>query len=91
VEANHGGLFRLTTSSAGNVVKTTVIDEGIGDPSGPLDRALGRHGTFIGGYGVAAGPGGVTFADTPSGDGWSKVSALVEVSPNGSVKALWRS
>jgi hypothetical protein len=65
VEANHGGLFRLTTPSVGDVVKTTVMDEGIGDPSGPLDRALGGDGTFIGGYGVAAGPGGVTYAAYP--------------------------
>lgn len=91
LEANHAGLFRLTTGAQGKVVHTTVIALGPGDPTGPLDRALGANNIFVDDYGVAAGPDGMVYADTNTGNAWTNVSALVEVTPGGAVRALWKS
>jgi hypothetical protein len=60
---------------------------------GPLSRVLGSRGSIPNGFGpsgLAIGPDGTIYTDTDSGY-WSSVSALVEITPSGHVRALWTS
>ena len=77
VEAWRPGLSRMTSSG------TRAI-------RGDLDSALGKENVFIGGDGVAVGPNGVIYADTNTGNAFTRVGALLEVTPSGRVTALWK-
>lgn len=46
---------------------------------------------FIGGDGVAVAPNGNIYADTNVGNTFTSVNAIVEVTPEGAVRAIWRS
>jgi hypothetical protein len=81
-----GGLFRF--SSSGTI-------EPIGHSGSAIDSALGRltrgpH-MFIGGDGLAVGKNGDIYVDTNVGNTFTSVSAILELRPNGSVVALWKS
>lgn len=95
VEAARGGLFRLPHAGRLAVPKPHSDGAGSQPVPGNLDGALGFDHThpnfFIGGDGVAVGPGGAIYADTNTGNSWTTVSALVEVTPAGKVLTLWRS
>lgn len=84
------GSFTPVAMSGGRAVAT------------PLDVALGKNGhfaanyndeynVFIPGDGAAVGPNGAIYLDTNTGNTFTTVSGLVEVKPNGSVLALWKS
>lgn len=55
--------------------------------SGPSGR---RDGYFEGGSGIAVGRDGTVYVDMQVGV-WSRVSAILAISPTGRVSALWRS
>lgn len=101
VEAGTLGLARLPANGRITLAKPQVQPQLPRAPGeairGNLDHVLGRNKRLVGGYnvfvggdGVAAGPGGVVYADTNTGIVTS-VSALVEVKPGGQVLTLWRS
>ena len=100
VQAGRDGLRRLPATGKVTPPKATggaILAPGQRIP-GDLDRALGRNrqllggsNVFIGGDGVAVGPNGVIYADTNRGNTSASVSALVEVTPNGMVRPLWKS
>jgi DNA-binding beta-propeller fold protein YncE len=99
VEAGTLGLARLPANGRIKLPKAQPqLPRAPGEAiTGNLDHALGRnkelvggYNVFIGGDGVAAGPGGAVYADTNTGIVTS-VSALVEVKPGGKVLTLWRS
>jgi hypothetical protein len=52
---------------------------------------VGGSNIFIAGDGVAVGPDGAVYADTNTGNTFTSVSALVEVTSRGRVLTLWRS
>ncbi len=80
------GLTRLLPSGAW---------EPIGPPTmagfSPLDAALGKGNIFIGGTGLAVAENGDIYVDTNPGNTFTSVSAILELRPNGSVVALWKS
>jgi sugar lactone lactonase YvrE len=101
VEAGTLGLARLPANGEIRVPKPLLAPQLPAAPGeairGNLDHALGRnkglvggYNAFVGGDGVAAGPGGVVYADANT-DIVSSVAALVEVEPGGRVLTLWRS
>jgi hypothetical protein len=49
------------------------------------------YNTFVGGDGLTVAAQGDIFVDTNRGNGWTSVSAILELRPNGKVVALWRS
>jgi hypothetical protein len=57
----------------------------------PFDAALGKGNIFIGGTGVAVSKDGVIYVDTNPGNTFTSVSAILDLRPNGSVVALWKS
>jgi hypothetical protein len=83
-----GGLFRF--SSSGAITR-------IGPAWTAIDSALGkmskepRQNMFIGGDGVAVSKCGDIYVDTNAGNTFMSVSAILELRPNGSVVALWKS
>jgi exosome complex RNA-binding protein Rrp4 len=46
---------------------------------------------FIGGDGIAVGQNGVIYVDTNTGNTFTTVSAILSVSPNGTVGVVWKS
>ena len=61
---------------------------------GRLDRPLGTERGIPNGFaadGLAIGADGAIYTDTNRGDGWTTVSALVEIAPDGRVLTLWKS
>ncbi|MGH2851435.1 MAG: hypothetical protein ACRDLP_12540 [Solirubrobacteraceae bacterium] len=99
VQAGRDGLSRLPAKGLITPPKAT---EGVMlAPGRPIrgnldhalgrDRRLGRGNIFIGGNGVAVGPGGGIYVDTNVGNTFTSVSALVEVTPTGTVRPLWTS
>ena len=40
--------------------------------------------------GIAVGPGGAIYTDTYAGNGFTTVSAIVELTPSGRIRVLWR-
>lgn len=86
IEANIGGLFRLT-AHGGRQRLPGNLDESLAPP--PPAKANKNY--FSGGDGLAIGPDSTVYADTNAGNAWTSVSALLAVSPGGKVTALWRS
>jgi len=56
-----------------------------------LDAALGKGNIFIGGTGLVVAENGDIYVDTNPGNTFTRVSAILELHPNGSVVALWKS
>lgn len=56
-----------------------------------LGKVLGGRGVFRGSNGIAVSTAGDVFIDTDAGNGWTGVSAIAEVTPNGAVRAIWKS
>ena len=69
----------------------------IGPSPSVIDNALGRtkqvphQNIFIGGNGVAVSKNGDIYVDTNPGNTFTSVSAILELRPNSSVVALWKS
>jgi hypothetical protein len=71
---------------------TQVADLGAWAKKGSgLDKVLGGRGYFRPSNGIAVSTAGDVFIDTDAGNGWTTVSAIAEVTPSGSVLAIWRS
>jgi hypothetical protein len=79
VEAWRDGLTRLLANGQSSGM------------AGDLNGVLGAGNVFIAGDGVAVGPDGSVYLDTNTGNTFTSVSALVEVSSGGTVTPLWRS
>ena len=79
VGASRDGLIRLAPNG-----QTSAI-------AGNLNGALGGRNVFIAGDGIAVGRNGDIYLDANTGNTFTTVSALVEVSPNGAVIPLWKS
>jgi len=80
----HSGAIRLISPSPSQT----------GTFNSPLSAALGaphEKNGFIPGDGVAVGRNGDIYVDTNAGNGWTSVSAILELRPNGKVVALWKS
>ena len=96
IEAWRDGLTRLIRQepTPRAPVGTDIAAHDLGDDA-KLDATLGRDGKFkngfIGGDGVAVGRNGDIYLDTNTGNGFTSVSAVVQISPDGQVKSLWRS
>ncbi len=97
VLAYNAGVFRLSPS--GRLTRfgpSPMVQEPTSTPPA-LDKALGRMGggpaynTFVGGDGLTVAAQGDIYVDTNRGNGWTSVSAILELRPNGKVVALWRS
>jgi hypothetical protein len=56
-----------------------------------LSRLLPRGSHFAAGQGVAVGPSGAIFLDTDANNGFSSVSAIVEITPAGRDVVIWKS
>ncbi len=56
-----------------------------------LNVGNGRKNTFIGGDGVAVARNGTIYVDTNVGNAFTSVTAIVEITPNGQTKIVWRS
>jgi hypothetical protein len=87
VVAYNAGIFRVSPSGTRKLISPSA---GVGLKS-PLSAALGKRNGFVGGDGVAAGRNGNIYVDTNVGNGWTGVSAILELRPNGKVVALWKS
>jgi hypothetical protein len=95
----------LTEAAGGTVVLSVrngifrVLPSGAWEPIGPppmagfspLDAALGKGNIFVGGTGVAVSKDGDIYVDTNPGNTFTSVGAILELRPNGSVVALWKS
>jgi serine/threonine-protein kinase len=96
VLAHNDGIFRISPSGRITPIASPIVREPAVKPPA-LDKALGKMGggpaynTFIGGDGLAVGETGVIYVDTNAGNAWTTVSAILELRPNGSVVALWKS
>jgi hypothetical protein len=89
VLADRRGVSRLSSSGSIKLMSPSVIGA-----NSPLSAALAEphqiHG-FICGDGVAVGRNGDIYLDTNAGNGWTSVSGILELRPNGKVVALWKS
>lgn len=86
VEADLWGIYRAGKHGLTRLVANARLDGALGK------RTHGRiTNTFVPADGLAHSLTGAVYADTNSGDGWTNVSALVEVSPDGRVRTLWTS
>jgi hypothetical protein len=94
----------LATASDGSVVLDSGSGLARFAPSGTirsipaqsLNAALGANRTkdrnlFIGGDGVAVAPDGMIYVDTNTGNTLTSVTAILTVSPKGTVKTVWSS
>ena len=85
VLADRGGVSRF--SSSGSI----SLSPSVTGANSPLSAALAEphqiHG-FIGGDGVAVGHNDDIYLDTNAGNGWTSVSAILELRPNGRVVTL---
>jgi hypothetical protein len=86
VEAWCDGLTRLLSDG-----QTSAIGGNLDVALGRAKHVLGGYNVFIAGDGVAVAPNGGIYLDTNTGNTFTAVSALVEVSPKGIVTVLWRS
>lgn len=90
VVAYNAGIYRLSSSGARKLISPSAAT----GSNSPLSAALGpahqEHG-FIGGDGLAVGSNGDIYVDTNAGNGWTGVSGILEVRPNGKVVPLWKS
>ena len=91
VVAYNAGIFRVSSSGTRKLISPSPVTSAT---KSPLSAALGaphqRNG-FIGGDGVAVGRDGDIYVDTNAGNGWTGVSAILELRPNGRVVPLWKS
>lgn len=95
------GLYRaMATEPNGDVVLAGGINGfSLFHPSGlitwtpgpKLSKLLPRGSTFAAGQGTAVAPSGAVFLDTESNNGFSSVSAIVEVTPSGHSELVWKS
>lgn len=60
-------------------------------PSSGLVGVLGRHNGFRPGVGVAVAPDGTVYLDTDRGNGWTNVSAIIALAPDGTARLVWSS
>ncbi len=96
VLAHNAGIFRISPSGRITPIASPIVSEPAAEPPA-LDKALGRmsggpaYNTFIGGDGLAVSQNGDIYVDTNAGNAWTSVSAILELRPNGSVVALWKS
>ena len=80
------GIFRFLPSGTIKPVQLSATTA-----ASPLNAALGKRSIFIGGDGVAVGRNGDIYVDTNVGNAFTRVSAILEMRPNGRVIALWKS
>jgi sugar lactone lactonase YvrE len=107
VHRGDGNAPSLVETSNGSVLMASRFGLFWIDPSGTLlatnasavslDDALGRtngqqeQNVFIGGDGIAVSRDGSIYVDTNAGNTFTSVTAILEISPAGRVKPLWRS
>jgi len=82
------GIFRFSPSGTIKPIETSGV--AIDDALGKMYKAP-RRNIFIGGDGVAVAKNGVIYVDTNVGNTFTSVSGILELRPNGSVVALWKS
>ncbi len=95
------GLYRaMATAPSGDVVLAGGINGySLFHPSGSitwkaaptLSRLLSRGSTFAAGEGTAVAPDGAVYLDTDANNGFSRVSAIVEITPAGRDELIWKS
>jgi hypothetical protein len=95
------GLYRaMATAPSGDVVLAGGLNgfdlfhlsgriEWVAAPG--LSKLISPDGTFAAGEGVATAPDGAVFLDTEAENGFSRVSAIVEVTPTGHEELIWKS
>jgi len=79
-----GGLSVIHPSGALTDVPVVGLSEALG-------MGVDHPNAFIGGDGIAVGQNGVIYVDTNTGNTFTTVSAILSVSPNGTVGVVWKS
>jgi hypothetical protein len=92
-----GGTVLLAVRNGFLLFSPSRSIKSVGPSESAIDSALGkmnkepRQNIFIGGDGVAVSKHGDIYVDTNVGNTFTSVSAILELRPNGSVVALWKS
>ena len=86
--ASRFGLFSI--SPLGKLRPTNVSADSLNNALGHT-KGVDHENVFIGGDGIAVTNTGSIYVDTNAGNDFTSVSAILEVSPSGRVKTLWRS
>lgn len=85
VVATNEGLKRVEGDKIVTIDSDNRIDATLSTSS------KGHKNLFFAGDGIAVETNGTTFADSNTGNAYSSVSALVEITPTGQIRVVWRS